>query len=49
MAGLWNFLLHGTIPTAGAEPAIITAGLVATIGFLWVACSWARVKEEKKD
>jgi hypothetical protein len=43
-----EILIHGFIPSAGAEPAIITAGLIVTIGFLWVVCSWAKVKEEEQ-
>jgi len=42
-----EFLWQGAIPSAGAEPAIIAAGLVITIAFLWAIGKWAQVKPEE--
>lgn len=47
MDDLKELLFHGTIPTAGAEPAIITAGLVVTILILWLVGKWAQIKPEQ--
>ena len=44
---LKELLVNGMIPSAGAEPAIITFSLVATIGILWVIGKWAEVKDDQ--